>query len=92
MTRTPDAIDHTRGSILINAVVVFNSSVNSRRETIRPAAMRYGRRLESVALTLPPTITGSSGSTHGASTERAPASSESTAMSMIRRLVYSLFG
>ena len=57
-------------------VEAFRRSVKMTTDTARDAVMTYGFHLERTSETEPPTITGRSGSTHGASTVSTPATNE----------------
>ena len=62
--------------ISIKYVEAFRRSVKTTTDTARDAVMTYGFHLERASAREPPTITGKSGSTHGASTVRIPATNE----------------
>ena len=86
ITRIPEPIVQTFGSIPINMVEALRSRVNRISETTRLAVMIYGRHLSFFSATkLPPRMIGSSGSTHGARAVSSPATYESSAVTSIFR-------
>ena len=77
----------TFGSMPMNKVETFKSSVKSIKDTTRLAVITYGRQASFLSpIRLPPRTIGNSGSTHGASAVSSPAMYESTIVMSIKEI------
>ncbi len=84
ITRPPERLVHTCGSMRIKIVEAFNSIVNTTNDATRLAVMIYGRHtcFSPDPDTLPPKITGNKGRMHGANAVSTPATNINNVVSI----------